>query len=166
MEIYVYSVCWNEESLLPFYLKHYERFATRIIVYDNMSDDRTPEILDAHALCQRRSLDSGGETRDDLLLHLKNNAWKEARGKADWVVVCDIDEFIYHPDLVGYLRGCEERGITIPQPTGYNMVSDLLPRADGQIWEQITEGRLASFYSKKALFNPNKITEINYKPGA
>jgi UDP:flavonoid glycosyltransferase YjiC (YdhE family)/glycosyltransferase involved in cell wall biosynthesis len=166
MKIHVYTVCWNEEDLLPFYFKHYERFVDKVIVYDNMSSDKTPELLESHPLCERRTYDSGGEVRDDFLLKLKNNAWKESRGKADWVIVCDVDEFIFHPDLVAYLSSCKERGVTIPQPTGFNMVSDQWPEPDKQIWEQIRDGRPDLFFSKKAVFDPNEIKEINYRPGA
>ena len=134
MKLHVYTVCWNEEELLPFFFKHYERFADKIVAYDNMSDDSTPEILGAHPLCERRAFDTGGKVRDDLLLKVKNNAWKESRGEADWVIVCDADEFIFHPDLVGYLDSCRERDITIPQPTGFSMVCDDWPEPDKQIW--------------------------------
>src|SRR2546423_4184198 len=163
MKIHVYTICWNEEDLLPFFFKHYERFVDKIIAYDNMSSDKTPDILESHPLCERRTFDSGEEVRDDLLLELKNNAWKESRGKADWVIVCDVDEFIFHPDLVAYLSSCKERGVTIPQPTGFNMVSDQWPEPDKQIWEQIRDGRPDLFFSKKAVFDPNAVIDINYR---
>ena len=166
MKIHVYTMCWNEEDLLPFFLKHYERFADKIVAYDNMSSDRTPQILDAHPLCERRTLDTGEQIRDDLLLKFKNNAWKESRGQADWVIVCDADEFIFHPDLPAYLNSCKQRAITIPHPTGFSMVSDSWPEPSRQIWEQVKEGRPDLFFSKKAVFDPDAIREINYKPGA
>jgi UDP:flavonoid glycosyltransferase YjiC (YdhE family) len=166
MKIHVYMVCWNEEELLPFFFKHYERFADKIIAYDNMSSDGTRELLESHPLCERRIFDTGGEVRDDLLIKLKNEAWKESRGQAEWVIVCDADEFIYHPDLPAYLKSCQQRGITIPQPTGFNMVSEKWPEPGSQIWEQMREGRPDLFFSKKALFDPNAVSEINYDPGA
>ena len=41
---------------------------------------------------------TGGKINDFKYLEIKNNAWKKSRGKADWVIVVDMDEFLYHLD--------------------------------------------------------------------
>ena len=43
MKVKVYSICYNEEYMLPFFLQHYS-FAD-IVVYDNESTDNSLEIM-------------------------------------------------------------------------------------------------------------------------
>ena len=101
MKVWAYVICWNEEVMLPYYLRHYEIFCDKIIIYDNMSTDRSQEIIKAHPKCELRLYDSKGEVRDDLYLKIKNHAWKEARGQGiDYVIVGDTDEFLYHPNIL------------------------------------------------------------------
>jgi hypothetical protein len=45
MTIHVHVVCWNEERIMPWFLAHYSRFATRIFCHDNGSTDRTREVV-------------------------------------------------------------------------------------------------------------------------
>ena len=45
MKIHLYSVCYNEEIILPYYLNHYSKFVDKITVYDNFSTDSSVEIL-------------------------------------------------------------------------------------------------------------------------
>ena len=49
--IYVYVVCYNEEFMLPFFLKHYE-YATKIFIYDNCSNDNTIDIINKSNKCE------------------------------------------------------------------------------------------------------------------
>ena len=153
----VYTVCFNEELFLPYFLRHYRRYADRITLFDNHSTDRSAEIA-RQAGAVVRPHDSGDEFRDDLLLQVKNNCWKECRGQGvDWVVVVDVDEILYHPDLRGFLRRSREEGVTVCTATGFNMVSDRPPTTAGQVYEEITRGVPAPRYSKMAVFNPDAI---------
>jgi hypothetical protein len=43
--------------MLPYYLRHYERFCEQIVVYDNASDDGSQEIVVSHPLCDLRHID-------------------------------------------------------------------------------------------------------------
>ncbi len=166
MKIHVYTLCWNEEVILPYFLKHYETIAEKIIVYDNKSTDNSLNILRAHPKVEIRIYDSNNQIRDDLYLGIKNNCWKEARDKADWVIVVDADEFIYHVDLYGFLEDHLLQGITLFKPKGYLMVSEKLPTTKGMIYEEIKTGIPQEASSKPVIFNPNKIEEINFSAGA
>jgi glycosyltransferase involved in cell wall biosynthesis len=55
MKIWAYAICWNEEVMLPYYLKHYEKFCEKIIIYDNMSTDNSRNIIKNHPLCEIRT---------------------------------------------------------------------------------------------------------------
>ncbi len=41
MKIDVFTTCYNEQIILPYFLKHYKKFANNITVYDNMSTDNS-----------------------------------------------------------------------------------------------------------------------------
>jgi len=97
---------------------------------------------------------------------IKNSAWKESTGKADWVIVSDMDELVYHPDLTNYFIRCKEMGITIPKVTGFNMFSTEYPKVGIPITNQIKRGSYSKNFSKQIIFDPNKIVDINYSPGA
>src|SRR5262245_42339747 len=104
MKIAVYTLCFNEEFFLPYFLRHYHQYTERIVLFDNCSTDHTAEIA-RQAGVDVRPYESGDEIRDDLLLQIKNNCWKECRGQGvDWVLVVDVDEILYHSDLTGFLQ--------------------------------------------------------------
>lgn len=166
MTIHVYTICWNEEGMLPHFLRHYTSFCDQVFVYDNFSTDRSPSICLSHANVTLRQYDSGGQIRDDLYLSVKNNVWKRSRGKADWVIVCDIDEFLYAPDLRKLLEQLNQSEETLVRCKGFNMVSTHYPTEQEVIFETIREGVRSTSFDKVLLFRPDEIDEINFGPGA
>jgi glycosyltransferase involved in cell wall biosynthesis len=164
--VHVYTVCWNEERFLPYFLRHYATFAERITVFDNMSDDRSAEIVRGFPGATLQTFDTGGTFRDDVHRDIKNNAWKQSRGQADWVICVDTDELLWHPRLADYLASCKKRSITIMVPTGYEMLAEAFPTTAGQVYDEVKHGALNVEYSKPCIFNPDAIAEINYIPGA
>lgn len=161
--IHYYSICWNEEKILPFVLDYYAPICEKIVVMDNESDDNSPSIINSYTNAEVRSYSSNGEIRDDIYLDIKNNIWKESRGKADWVIVCDTDEILYHPHLMDKLDELKEKGISIIRPHGFDMYSESYPQKSLlEITNGIKDNRLLG---KCIIFNPNLIKEINYKTG-
>jgi len=156
MKIEVYAVCYNEERLLPYFLRYYTQFAD-VYIYDNYSTDKSVQIAQdggAHVTMW----DTGGEFREDLMFTLKSDCWRES--KADWCIVGDIDEFVYHknfPQILETIQG------TIIMPRTFNMYSDVFPTTPGQIFEEVTMG--IDGQGKMNLFKPSEITEINYDAG-
>ena len=71
--------------------------------------------------------DSGNEFREDLNRKIKNNCWKKDAA-ADWAIVCDVDEFIYAPDINEFLA--RHRDFDVFRPVGYNMVSSQFPASN------------------------------------
>lgn len=162
LRIFVYTVCWNEEKLLPYFLRHYATFAEKIIVYDNGSTDASPEIVRSFPKAELREFDTGG-TFDDLAnVRIKNEAYKEARGVADFVIVVDADELLYHPNISQLLTQYKEEGITLPRIAGYNMFKWRFPRSERPITELVRLGREAPFYDKRCIFRPD--VDINFNP--
>lgn len=71
MNIEVYSMFFNEAKMLPFYLNHYEKFCSKIILYDNGSDDESIEIIKAHPKTQLLSFDTNNQVPDRLDMTMK-----------------------------------------------------------------------------------------------
>lgn len=163
--VHVYTVCWNEEILLPHFLHHYS-WAERIIVYDNDSEDGSRDCVAACGNAELRRFDTGGRYSEELLADFKNNVWKESRGDAELVIICDVDEFLYHPDLAAVLGTMLSRKATLLLPMAYQMVSSRVPAFGEDLLSVIPEGVRLHAYDKCLLFDPNEIDEINFDLGA
>jgi glycosyltransferase involved in cell wall biosynthesis len=164
MRIDLYTTCWNEERMIPFFLRHYEPLVDRIVVFDDGSTDRSRDLLGASKKVELRKLEHGESPH---LEHIKemNRCWKESRGRADWVMIADIDEHIFHPSLRDCLRQCQKDGVTVLDPVGYEMVSLDFSAPQAELSKTIRRGVRFHLLDKKAVFDPNAIEEINYTPG-
>jgi len=127
-------------------------------MYDNHSTDDSVDIAKWLGF-EVRTFGKPDVLDDREYLKIKNNCWKEEREKADYVIVCDADEFLYHHEILNYL---EYRCPFFPKTTGYNMISNQLPK--NNIFE-ITTGTPDSQYSKSVIFEPNFVQEINFDFG-
>lgn len=160
MKIDVFAICYNEEIILPFFLNHYFKFTNNITIYDNQSTDNSVEIIKSFG-ANVISYDTNNEIRDDIYLDIKNNCWKQSN--ADWVIVIDIDEFIYHTDIKTKLLNTNS---SIIVPIGFEMISENIPIYNNNlITDCIKTGFQYKNSSKPCIFNPRKIKEINFLPG-
>lgn len=161
--ITVVTLARNERYLAPFFLRHYERIADRIVVYDNQSDDGTPEFLAKHRKVEIRKYDTGGVLRDDVHAQIKSTAYRKLPG--DWFIIVDFDELIWHPELKSYLDQCAEVGDSVPLVNGYSMIGDAAPVDDGKLLltDAIRKGLLDGHYSKRCIVHRD--IEVKYGPG-
>jgi glycosyltransferase involved in cell wall biosynthesis len=156
--VHVYTVAWNEEVILPFFLDHYARFATKITVFDQHSTDATAEILRHAATFYAPSVEVvhaplggsfGGSFSGSLgarlspfahsfsdrrNLALKQSCYKASRragsrdnNAADFVIVCDADEFYFHPEILSVLADYKASGVNVAQIEGYQMITQTFP---------------------------------------
>jgi glycosyltransferase involved in cell wall biosynthesis len=158
MKVEAYIIAWNEADIIRLTINHYKRFCDRIILFDNFSDDGTPEIAKELG-CEVRTFGRKGELSDPEYLKVKNYAWKFS--EADWVIVVDADEIIYHHDIKNILQRNIDAS-TIFKPMGWNVFSHAMPVMD---YIEVTSGKSDNSYSKLCVFNPKKITDINYVYG-
>jgi len=87
-----------------------------------------------------------------------------SRGWADWVIVVDADEVVYHPFLLTRLAQCARDGARILKCDGYHMIADHFPTTRGQIYEEITTGVRDFFWCHKpCIFSPD--VELQFAPG-
>ena len=167
MKIHLYARCWNESDMLPFFFSHYDKFVERYVIYDDASTDDSQEILRSNPRVELRSMPpySDPESRITSALNLQETCWKESRGVADWVIVTDVDEHLYHLDMSHYLAQCRARGVTIVPALGYQMLSEHFPVDTKLLCQSLTMGACDWRYSKLNIFSPSEIDTVNYTPG-
>jgi glycosyltransferase involved in cell wall biosynthesis len=165
MRIHLYAVCWNEERIIPFFLRHYEPLVDRIIIYDDQSTDRSAELLRASPKVELRPLVREAASYLDAHLILFETCWQESRGRADWVCLVDLDEFLFHPDWHHYLAAQKEAGVTVIQALGYEMVSQSFPSPDASLATTLMRGLRDLHMDKTPLFAPDAIEQINHIVG-
>ena len=159
MKIHAHILCYNESDIIRFVIQHYKKFCSHITIYDNFSTDDSREIAESMG-CEVRMFGVQGELNDKEYLKIKNHCWKGS--DADYVIVCDMDEILYHPNLILYLEACNSRGDTIFETQGFEIFSDILPVND---LLELQNGRVDNNYSKMVIFNPEQVVEINYVYG-
>jgi glycosyltransferase involved in cell wall biosynthesis len=164
--VHLYTLCYNEEEIIPFFLQHYLPWVEKIVVLDNNSTDRSRELLEGRENVLVKSYDTGNEYREDIQMKLRNTIWHQSRGLADFVIVCDMDEFLYVKDHETFLRHLRQQGFTVVRPFGINMVSESFPQPGVPLTSQIREGVPNEQFSKMVLFDPVKIERINFFPGS
>lgn len=131
MNIHAHILSWNEEKILPFTLDYYSKICNKIFIHDNMSTDSSDEIYKKYEKVKVLKWDSNNEINEFNYTKIKSNAYKIYSRDADWVIVCDCDEFLYHENLMEKLNEYKKNGITIPQIDGHDMVSESFPEYDG-----------------------------------
>jgi len=161
MKIDVFAICYNEEIILPYFLRHYKKFASNITVYDNMSTDNSLKLMEEAGI-NVVSFDTNQKFEESSLINIRNNCWKTST--ADWVIICDTDELIYHNNIKEFLENIENCNHIVTE--GYEMLSENLPTTDGQIYEELKTGYFKVSYSKPCLFKPSEVNEINFAPGS
>lgn len=156
--ITIYTLTYNEEIKLPFFIKHYrDRFPNcNIVIFDNESTDKTVEIANSND-CEVITYSTNNRILDSKYLQIKNNCWKNS--KTDWNIICDCDELceINKEDLEFEIQ----KGTTIFEFEGYDMVNTSTNK-DSIVIEQLNMGVRNEFYDKMLMFNKQEIYNINY----
>jgi hypothetical protein len=166
MIIHAYILVWNESDIIRLVIKHYQKFCDKITILDNHSTDGTDRIAREMG-CEVRKF--GTQFFDDAEnMKIKNECWKGSN--ADWVIVCDCDEILWAGHFKEMRRILGSKIIldnfgnpTIFETYGWQIMSDEMPKDD---LLEITNGYHFANYSKNIIFNPQRIQEMNYNPGA
>ena len=150
MKIWVFTICWNEALMMPWFLRHYSTFADKIIVFDEQSTDGTRDIVKSCPKAELRDWDGHG-LNDVEFQNAVNTRYLEARWNADWVMWPDVDEILYHSDMKRFMS--VQQSDVVPS-TGYAMIGDLGSEAGSQIYDIIKTGYPQDNYSKWIIWRP------------
>lgn len=165
MEVEVFTLCWNELDILPWVVDYWQKYATHVTVFDNGSTDGSIWFLERFDWITVIPFDSGG-FNDTENRRIKNECWKVS--KADFVVVCDMDECLLAKNIKASLQHMKDGGATICIPRWYELHSETFPKY--KEWELLHETSPMAYPlrgdAKAVLFDPKAITEMNYTPGA
>ena len=147
----VFVLAWNEERMINQFIDWYSY--ANITVLDNHSTDRTAEIARSRG-CQ--VVPFGGPQQDNRdMTAVKEECWRGS--KADWVFVCDMDEFLYHPKLLELLA---QTDTTVIKAAGYHMISE-----ETDLLSNVKTGVKDFKFDKYIGFRPNKIQRMNWLHG-
>tara|TARA_Y100000287_G_scaffold101969_1_gene81493 strand:- start:789 stop:1556 length:768 start_codon:yes stop_codon:yes gene_type:complete len=170
MIIDAYTFCYNEQIRLKYYLNLYSPLCRKITIYDNGSTDASKEIATKYDnVIWETETYNQNEINDKILTNIKNNCWKQSKD-ADLVIVCDVDEILYHKDgLNNYLLNVlNETDKKIIRATGFDMVSTKLPTHTGNFYddEDFQYGVRNAKWDKTCIFCPKSVKEIRYNHGS
>lgn len=154
LDLTVHVLTWNEEFLLPYFLKHYA-FTSKIVVHDNESDDHTVEIAKSDPRVSVVPYQTPQGQDNIVMRALKNICWKD--DTTQWSIVCDIDEFlVFDPSLLDEYDGKQ----VAFHATGLEMVG-----LENEPLETISRGYRALGLMDKILLFSSNIDGINYDIG-
>jgi Glycosyl transferase family 2 len=166
VRIHLYAQCWNDEWMLPYFFRHYDGLVDRYVIFDDESNDGTSAILRNHPRVEiRRFIRSAPDSFVLSEQHISNECWKESRGKADWVILTDIDEHLCHYDGRSYFEQMAKGRVTLIPALGFQMISEILPSAADTLSDVIARGAPWEKMMKPSVFNPDEIDEIGYSVG-
>ena len=146
----VFTMGYNEEKILPHFIKHYKQFCRNITFYNNCSTDNSVDICKSNGV---EVIDTGLDEINELeYIRVKQNSYLNS--KADFVVVVDTDEFVYHPDILKLLKYYKEQSITLPKVRGYTKATDDGYPTEGLLTDKVKTGIVAINYAKRCIFDP------------
>jgi hypothetical protein len=154
LKIDVYCMARNEILLMPYFLKHYETFASNIYVWDDHSTDGTRELLKRHHLVHLIEMPFLGLDDNYSRMNFYPQYIERSRGKADWVIQVDADEFLYHKNILDYLNTKKAAKIELLYTEGWLMTSEQLPSSRGQLYDEVKTGIRDHYTDKPIVFDP------------
>ena len=92
---------------------------------------------------------------DKIFTEYSQLKYREARGKADWVIWVDVDEFLYSgKPLRETLDEYRAMGIRAVKCEGVQMVAPEFPESGGLLTDLVRVGAYDTIYNKTAVFDP------------
>lgn len=159
VNIKVYTFCYNSEQILPFIINYWKQYATSVVVYDNMSTDKSVEILSKYDWIEVRHFDTNKKHDPDKMMQIKNNCVNESKSsKADYVMICDLDEVLYcYDSLMHDLTIAKQNGIKVFNSVYYNAIVNKFPASSQTLLQNISGVKLVKNINvnKVLLFDPS-----------
>lgn len=160
MKIHAYILCYNEEDIIFHTLSYYSSFCSRIFLLDNYSTDGSIDIASTFEKVTILPWWSDNKLNDYKNVEVKQSYYKiysrpdspMCVEPADWVITCDMDEIVYHPQLLPILEGYTRQAATVANIVGFNMVSDKNFCEIDSLVDSVKMGVQAKAFNKPVLF--------------
>lgn len=166
MRVHLHTVCWNDIDYLDFFFRHYAPWVDHFFIHDDGSTDGSLDTLNARADVSVSRLER--TVADSFVMsakHIYDTSWHQSRGTADWVVVTNIDEHLFNPDMRSYLAEMTAAGVTAIPSLGYQMVERAFPSSDKTLARDCPMGAPWHKMSKLQMFRPDAIEATEFSPG-
>lgn len=172
-KIVLYTLAYNESDIVEYSVDYWRSLGVdKVVCFDNESTDDTVEKLSKYDWVEIRSFHTDGMT-DDIQAIIKNNCWKEQKGKDCWCLVCDFDEWLYSPDIDSVIDRMEENNCSVLGTKWYAICNDSTPPYEqGKLLHQQSHkfylqdvNRNYPELGKFMLINPNKIDDMGWSVG-
>lgn len=174
-----YKVCWivlckNEIDILPFVKQYWDRVASKVVVFDNGSDDGSIEFLQSLPYVEIRHFDSEGQN-DIIQKQIKERAYLEFCDKYDIIILSDMDEVFYFNDFEALVSEMINGGYNVLATPIYSLCEDSKPQyEDGKLLHQLCHkfykqrmNHMKNFeeISKLSIFNCKNTLKVNMSVG-
>ncbi len=172
MKVHVYLLCYNEAEIIESVIRYYEQFCSKIFILDNYSTDDSVKIAKKFPKVTVIQWQSGDKIDEALYVKMKSSTYKNYSregGKyttevADWIISCDMDEIVYHPNIIEVLAEYKNEKVTVPKITGFNMYGENEVDPNQSIFKQYIYGSRAPQFDKRVLFDVD--FDMSYTYGA
>lgn len=181
MRLDLYTLTYNEADIIPYVLQYWKAIINQGIdlhcyIYDNYSTDNSVELLSQYDWIEIRHFQSDGHN-DVIHQQLKQDCWKESKGRADWCCVCDFDEILWSKNntLKEELEYADKHNFNVIGMKWYAFAGDSLPSyTEGTFLHQQVKRGYEQYINhtpqfkhlgKFILFNPNKVDEMLWSVG-
>ncbi len=155
----VFTLGYNEENILPHYIDHYKSFCRNITFYNNCSTDNSVDICLKNGVKVVNT--DLNELNDVANINIKHSCYLNS--DADFCIVTDTDELLYHPDIVKLLTYYKTTGVNLPKIRGYTMATNSGYPKVGNLIKDIKTGIPSINYAKRCIFDPK--LKINWSVG-
>ena len=160
MKVETLTFVYNEEFLLPFYLKHYEWCDKLNVIYDTDSKDKTLEILKSNTKVNILPFTFPDGMDDSLKVARLNDLYKSS--KSDLILNVDCDEFIFDKELI-IEKAKLDPIINVKLCDVYRNIKECDLDINKSIKEQRRYGHIIPFYNKPIIVKTG--LDIIWKPG-
>ena len=165
MSIDVHVVVYNDLWMMRHFLRYYGPLADRIVVWDDRSDDGTREFVAQHPKVVLRDYPFPPGLDEAYLVAAYEQAYRESRGAAEWVILPDPDHFFVPcdgSDLRSHLDALRAEGVRAVKAIGVLCGSEEEPDTDGPLWEAMPCRRSHVQYSQILIFDPRLEVEFGW----